>query len=58
MTDLQRITVEYDCERITIENVQNKKIVFYFLCGNRYYIGKMLLCICKVSRYDRFCKIR
>ena len=37
MTDLQRITVEYDCERITIEDVQNKKIVFYFLCGNRYY---------------------
>ena len=49
MTDLQRITVEYDCERITIENVQNKKIVFYFLCGNRYYIGKTLLCICKVT---------
>ena len=43
MTDLQRITVEYDCERITIENVQNKKIVFYFLCENRYDIDKILL---------------
>lgn len=28
---------------ITIENVQNKKIVFYFWCENRYDIDKILL---------------